>query len=72
MVLSLTSELWGKQKRLEQRVEIAGTSLVLDAAQTGSPTDRRWFIGPLSNSYPRGSRAESILLLFFKQIPKHD
>lgn len=72
MFLSLTSELWGKQKRLEQRVEIAGTPLVLDAAQTGSPTDRRWFVDPLCNSYPRGSRAGSTLLLFFKQIPKHD
>lgn len=35
---SLTSELWGEQKSLEQRVEIAGPALVLDAAQIGSPT----------------------------------
>lgn len=71
--LSPTSELWGEQKSLEQRVEIAGPPLVLDAAQTGSPTDGRCFIDALCNSYPGGSRTESIVLLFlFKQIPKHD
>lgn len=35
---SLTSKLWGEKKSLEQRVEIAGPPLVLDATQIGSPT----------------------------------
>lgn len=66
----LTSELWGEQKGLEQRVEVAGPPLVLDAAQIGSPTKRRGFIDPLWNVPFVGSRVESFLL-FFKKIPKH-
>lgn len=38
----LTSELWGEQQGLEQRVKVAGASLVFDAAQIASPTRRGW------------------------------
>lgn len=67
----LTSELWGEEQSLEQRVEVAGTPLVLDAAQIASPTWRRWLVSPLCNSVPGGSRGANFLLLFLEKIPKH-
>lgn len=67
----LTSELWGEQQGLEQRVEVAGAPLVLDAAQIASSTGRRWPVSPLCNSSPGKSRREALLLLFLEKIPKH-
>lgn len=67
----LTSELWGEQQGLEQRVEVAGASLVLDAAQIVSSSGWRWLVSPLCNSSPGGCGGEAFLLLFLEKIPKH-
>lgn len=68
----LTSELWGEQQSLEQRVEVAGAPLVLDAAQVASPTWRRWLLAPIRNSAPGWGRSEAVFLpLFLEKIPKH-
>lgn len=66
-----TSELRGEQQSLEQRVEVAGTPLVLDATQIAFPTRGGWFVSPLCNSAPGGGRGEKIPLLFLEKIPKH-
>lgn len=69
--LMLTSELWGEQQSLEQRVEVAGATLVFDAAQIASPTRRRWLVSPLSISAARGRRGEALVFVLLEKIPEH-
>lgn len=45
--LVLTSELGGEEQGLEQRVQVAGPSLVFDAAQIASSSTWRWLISHL-------------------------
>lgn len=66
-----TSELGGEQQGLEERVQVAGSSLVLDAAQIASSSRWRWLISHLWSSSLGGSRREAFLLLLLKKIPKH-
>lgn len=69
--LILTSELWGEQQSLEQRVEVAGASLVFDAAQIASPTRRRWLVSPLCTSAAGGRRGEALVFVLLEKIPEH-
>lgn len=69
--VTLTSELWGKQQGLEQRVKVAGASLVFDAAQIASPTRRGRLARALRASAPRGRRGETFVLLLLEKIPEH-
>lgn len=69
--VTLTSELWGKQQGLEQRVKVAGASLVFDAAQIASPTRRGWLARALRASAAGGRRGEPFVLLLLEKIPEH-
>lgn len=69
--VTLTSELWGKQQSLEQRVQVAGASLVFDAAQIASPTRRGRLARALRASDPGGRRGETFVLLMLEKIPEH-
>lgn len=46
-----TSELRGEQQSLEQRVQVARPSLVLNAAQIAPSSWRRWLIALFDSSY---------------------
>lgn len=67
----LTSELWGEQQSLEQRVKVAGASLVFDAAQIAFPTRRGRLARALCASAPGGRRGETFVLLLLEKIPEH-
>lgn len=70
-VLILTSELWGEQQSLEQGVQVAGASLVFDAAQVASATRRgRLARAPRSSRVP-GGEAFVLLHLLLEKIPEH-
>lgn len=66
-----TSELRGEQQSLQQRVQVARPSLVLNAAQVASSTGRRWLVTPFGSSFFGGGRREAFVLLVFKKISKH-
>lgn len=66
-----TSELWGEKQSLEQRVEVAGSSLIFNAAQIASPTGWRRLLAPLGSSFFGGGRGESLILLLLKKVSKH-
>lgn len=61
-----TSELRGEQQSLEQRVQVARPSLVLNAAQVAYSTGRRWLIAASGGSFFGGGRREAFALLVFK------
>lgn len=67
----LTSELWGEQQGLEQRVKVAGASLVFDTAQIASPTRRGWLARALCASAAGGRRGEPCVLLLLEKIAEH-
>lgn len=69
-----TSELRGEEQGLQQRVQVTRPSLVLDAAQIGFSSGRRWLVSRLGDSPfggGSGGEAAAFLLIFFKKIPKH-
>lgn len=70
--MTLTSELWGEQQSLEQRVKVAGASLVFDAAQIASATRRGRLARALCASAPGGRRGETfVVLLVLEKVPEH-
>lgn len=71
MTWALTSELGGKQQCLQQRVEVAGASLVLDAAQITFSSWRRRLLGPFYSSSLGGNGRAFFFLLLLKKIAKH-
>lgn len=66
-----TSELWGEQQSLEQRVEVARPSLIFNAAQIASPTGWRRLLAPLGSSSCGGGRDEALVVFLLKKASEH-